>query len=313
VSRPRIVFFGTPAFAVPSLEAVHRLGDVVAVVCQPDKPVGRGMQLTAPPVKQRALELGLDVHQPTKLKTPEFAAWVHGLAADVAVVVAYGRILPKAVLEGPRLGCVNVHGSLLPRWRGAAPIQWAVIAGDRETGIALMKLDEGLDTGPVFAFCTTPIAEGETSGALFERLAPLGAALLERELPAYLAGTATLVAQDEHLATHARMLEKSDGVLDFSAGAASLASRVAGVSPWPGATTTLKGKVVKVHAARAHEARTSAAPGTVIRADKGIVLVATGEGALELVTVQLEGKKPMKATDWVLGRGLVEGDVLGSA
>lgn len=313
MTRPRIAFFGTPAFAVPSLEAVHRLGDVVAVVCQPDKPVGRGMQLTAPPVKARALELGLPVHQPTKLKTPEFAAWIASLEADVAVVVAYGRILPKAVLEGPRLGCVNVHGSLLPRWRGAAPIQWAVISGDRETGIALMKLDEGLDTGPVFATCTTPIGEGETSGQLFERLAPLGAELLERELPRYLSGEAVPVAQDHALATHARMLEKGDGVLDFTASASSLASRVAGVSPWPGASTTLKGKTVKVHAARAHALRTTAAPGTVVRADKGIVLVATGEGGLELVTVQLEGKKPMKATDWVLGRGLAEGDVLGGA
>jgi methionyl-tRNA formyltransferase len=312
VTRPRIAFFGTPAFAVPSLEAVHRLGDVVAVVCQPDKPVGRGMQLTAPPVKARALALGLDVHQPTKLKTPEFAAWIASLRADVAVVVAYGRILPKAVLEGPRLGCVNVHGSLLPRWRGAAPIQWAVLAGDDETGIALMKLDEGLDTGPVFASCTIPIGAAETSGELFERLAPIGADLLERELPAYLEGRATLTAQDDRLATHARMLEKSDGVLDWSQPSRAVQRRVQGVSPWPGATTTLRGKVVKVHAARAHDAASKASPGTVIRADKGILLVAAGDGALELLTVQLEGKKAMKATDWVLGRGVAEGDVLGS-
>ncbi len=312
MTRPRIAFFGTPAFAVPSLEAVHRIGDVVAVVCQPDKPVGRGMQLTAPPAKARAIELGLEVHQPTKLKTPEFAAWMASLRADVAVVVAYGRILPKAVLEGPRLGCVNVHGSLLPRWRGAAPIQWAVIAGDTETGIALMKLDEGLDTGPVFAVCTTPVGDDETSGQLFERLAPLGAELLERELPAYIEGRATLVAQDDRLATHARMLEKADGVLDWSQPARAVQRRVQGVSPWPGASTLLRGKVVKVHAARAHAASTTAAPGTVIRADKGVLLVATGEGALELLTVQLEGKKAVKATDWVLGRGVAEGDVLGS-
>ena len=312
MNRTRIVFFGTPAFAVPSLDAVHRIGDVVAVVCQPDKPVGRGMQLTPPPVKVRALELGLEVHQPTKLKTPEFAAWIASLEADVAVVVAYGRILPKAVLEGPRLGCVNVHGSLLPRWRGAAPIQWAVIAGDQETGVALMKLDEGLDTGPVFAFCKTPIGESETSGQLFERLAPLGAALLERELPAYVEGRAELVSQDDSLATHARMLEKADGLVDWSRPARAVQRRVQGVAPWPGATTSLRGKTVKIHAVRAHAVATAAAPGTVLRADKGILLVAAGDGAVELLNVQLEGKKPVKATDWVLGRGVAEGDLLGS-
>jgi methionyl-tRNA formyltransferase len=312
VSRPRIVFFGTPSFAVHSLEAVHRIGDVVAVVCQPDKPVGRGMQLTAPPVKVRALELGLEVHQPTKLRTEEFSSWLRSLAADVAVVVAYGRILPKAVLEAPRLGCVNVHGSLLPRWRGAAPIQWAVLSGDAETGIALMKLDEGLDTGPVFASCTTPIGADESSGQLFERLAPLGAELLERELPAYIAGRATLVSQDESQATHARMLEKTDGVIDWSVAATSVKHRVLGVTPWPGAATTARGKLVKIHAVCTHEATHQSAPGTVLRADKGIVLVAAKTGAVELVTVQLEGKKAMKATDWVLGRGIAEGDVLGA-
>ncbi len=311
MSRPRIVFFGTPSFAVASLEAAHRIGDVVAVVCQPDKASGRGMQLAAPAVKVRALELGLDVHQPTKLRTEEFASWLRSLDAEVAIVVAYGRILPKAVLEAPRLGCVNVHASLLPRWRGAAPIQWAVHSGDKETGIALMKLDEGLDTGPVFAVCTTPIGDDETSGQLFERLAPMGAELLERELPRYIAGLANLVSQDDSLATHARMLEKRDGVVAWALDAHTVKHRVLGVSPWPGATTTARGKVVKIHAVRTYEASHGAAPGTVIRADKGILLVAAGQGAVELVTVQLEGKKPMKATDWVLGRGVAEGDVLG--
>ena len=304
---------------------MHRLGDVVAVVCQPDKPVGRGLNLTPPPVKARAIALGLAVHQPTKLRTGEFAEWMRSLNADVAVVVAYGRILPRAVLDGARLGFVNVHASLLPRWRGAAPIQWAVLSGDSQTGVALMQLDEGLDTGKVFAVCTTPIGPNESSGELFERLAPMGAELLERELTAYLDGRSVLVSQDNSLATHARMLTKSDGVLDWNAPATAVQQRVLGVTPWPGATTTARGKLVKVHAVRTHSLApnhapnhaanhaANNAPGTVLRADKTIVLVAAKTGAVELVTVQLEGKKPIKAGDWVLGRGVAEGDILGGA
>src|SRR5579883_1639938 len=176
MSQPRFraIFFGSPAFSVPSLEALHAIADVVGVVCQPDRPAGRGLALTPPAVKVRATELGLPVVQPTKLKTGEFGAWVRAQRADVALVVAYGRILPKDVLEGPRLGCVNVHASLLPKYRGAAPIMWAVVKGETESGITLMKLDEGMDTGPTFARATTPIGPDETAGELGERLARIG-------------------------------------------------------------------------------------------------------------------------------------------
>ncbi|HEX8795137.1 MAG TPA: methionyl-tRNA formyltransferase [Polyangiaceae bacterium] len=308
----RALFFGSPAFAVPSLDALSEIAQVVGVVCQPDKPAGRGLTLTPPAVKVRALERGLPVVQPTKLRTGEFGAWVREQNADVALVVAYGRILPKDVLEGPRLGCVNVHASLLPKYRGAAPITWAVVNGETESGVTLMKLDEGMDTGPTFARMTTPIGPDETAGEVGERLARIGADAVREWLPRYLAGGLTLEPQDHANATMAPVLDKAHGRIDWSKTARQVHDHVRGMSPWPGAHTTARGKTLKVHATRVLEgARAEAPAGTVILADKSRVLVACGEGTLELASVQPEGKRAMKGSEWAMGRGVAEGDVLG--
>jgi methionyl-tRNA formyltransferase len=310
--RFRAVFFGSPAFAVPSLDALHAMAEVTGVVCQPDKPAGRGLTLTPPAVKVRALELGLPVVQPTKLRTGEFAEWLRGQRADVALVVAYGRILPRDVLEGPRLGCVNVHASVLPKYRGAAPITWAVVRGEPESGVTLMKLDEGMDTGPTFATLTTPIGPEETAGELGERLARLGGEAVREWLPRYVDGGCTLAPQDDAKATMAPILEKDNGRIDWTASAARVHDHVRGMSPWPGAFTAARGKPLKVQAIRVVELDRAPAPaGRVVLADKSRVLVACGAGTVELVTVQPEGKRAMRAQDWVMGRGVSEGDTLG--
>ena len=308
----RALFFGSPTFAVPSLDALHALAEVVGVVCQPDKPAGRGLTLTPPAVKVRATELGLPVVQPTKLRTGEFGAWVREQAVDVALVVAYGRILPKDVLDGPRLGCVNVHASLLPKYRGAAPITWAVVHGETESGVTLMKLDEGMDTGPTFARMETPVGPDETAGELSERLARIGADAVSRWLSAYVAGECHLEPQDAALATTAPMLEKDHGRIEWSKTARQVHNHVRGMSPWPGAFTSARGKTLKVRATRVvNGTAEGAAPGQVVVADKSRVMVACGEACVELVTVQPEGKRAITGPEWVMGRGVAEGDVLG--
>jgi methionyl-tRNA formyltransferase len=311
--RFRALFFGSPAFAVPSLEALHAIAEVAGVVCQPDKPAGRGLVMTPPAVKVRAGELGLPVVQPTKLRTGEFGAWVRAQSVDVALVVAYGRILPKDVLDGPRLGCVNVHASLLPKYRGAAPITWAVVGGEAESGVTLMKLDEGMDTGPTFARLVTPIGPDETAGEFSERLARMGADAVTAWLPRYVAGAVTLEAQDDALATMAPMLEKDHGRIDWTKSARRVHDHVRGMSPWPGAFTTARGRTLKVHATRVVDAAApGASAGRVVVADKSRVLVACGEGCVELARVQPEGKRGMSGADWAMGRGVAEGDVLGA-
>jgi methionyl-tRNA formyltransferase len=311
--RFRAIFFGSPAFAVGSLDALHSIADVVGVVCQPDKPAGRGLALTPPAVKIHATELGLPVVQPTKLKTGEFAEWVRGQKADVALVVAYGRILRLDVLEGPRLGCVNVHGSLLPKYRGAAPITWAVVRGEAETGITLMKLDEGMDTGPTFARVATPVGSDETAGELGERLARIGADAVREWLPKYVAGACVLEPQDDARATLAPMLEKDSGRIDWTARAQQIHDHVRGMSPWPGAFTTARGRSVKVRATQVVAGeRPPAQAGEVVIADKSRVVVACAEGSVELVTVQPEGKRAMRASEWAMGRGVAEGELLGA-
>lgn len=308
----RAVFFGTPQFAVPCLEALVEIADVVAVVCQPDRPQGRGLELTAPPVKKRALELGLNVVQPTKLKTGEFAKWLREQNVDVALVVAYGRILPQDVLDAPRLGCVNVHASLLPKLRGAAPITWSVVRGEPETGVTLMQMDAGMDTGNMLEQFSTPITEEETAGELSERLSAIGALATRKGLPVYVAGGYTPVVQDHAKATMAPMLKKEDGRIDFTKPARAVHDHVRGMTPWPGAVTTARGKTLKVHATRVTDIpQGTAAPGTVVFADKSRVVVACGERGVELTRVQLEGKKAIGGGDWFLGRGVAEGDTLG--
>ena len=312
VSRPRALFFGTPDIAVPSLDALVELAEVVFVVCQPDKPVGRHQVLTAPPVKVRATALGLPLEQPVKLRTGEFGAKVKAANADFAVVIAYGRILPSDVLEGPRLGCLNLHASILPKYRGAAPIQWAIAQGETETGITLMKMDAGLDTGPMLETWTLSIGEDETAGELAPRLGELAARAVREGIPRFLRGELEEKKQDDAAATLAPILTKDHGTIDWTKPARSVHAHVRGMNPWPLGQTSLRGKRVLVHRTTLVQGATStAAPGTVILADKSRVVIACGAGALELTQVQLEGKKPMRGADWFLGRGVAEGDVLG--
>ncbi|NVI98397.1 methionyl-tRNA formyltransferase [Myxococcus sp. AM009] len=305
MSRPRIVFMGTPEFAVSSLAACFELGDVVAVVTQPDKPKGRGNTVTAPPVKELALSRGVPVLQPAKLRTPPFAEALRQYAPDVCVVTAYGRILPKDLLALPTHGCVNVHGSLLPRFRGAAPIQWAIAHGDTETGVSLMVMDEGLDTGPVLAMKRLAIAPDETSASLYPKLAALGGEVLREFLPAYLSGELKPVPQPSEGMVLAPIIEKDQGRLDFTKPAAELERRLRAFTPWPGAFTTLGGKLLKVHRAQARGG--SGAPGTVLASGPDGIEVACGEGSLVLLDLQPEGKRVMRAADFLQGHKLAPG------
>ncbi|MFO0709130.1 MAG: methionyl-tRNA formyltransferase [Sandaracinus sp.] len=309
--KPRAMFFGTPEIAATCLDAVASLCDVVRVVAQPDRPSGRGNEVRPPAVKVRALELGIPVEQPTKIKPPEVAAAWRALEVDVAVVVAYGRILPKAVLEAPRRGCVNVHASLLPRWRGAAPIQWSVVSGDAETGVCLMEMDEGLDTGPVISTMRTPIGENETSGELFSRLGPMGAELLRRDLLRWLGGELVAHAQQGE-ASYARMLEKSDAVLDFSQPAKAVHDRARGLHPWPGAETRIAAQRAKIHVTRVLEASgRHGRVGELVRVSERGLEVACGEGLLGIVEAQLDGKKRVPAGQLANGLRLSPGASLG--
>ncbi len=308
----RAIFFGTPALSVPSLEALASIANVVGVVCQPDKPVGRGMKLAAPPVKERALAMGLPVVQPAKLRTGEFAAWVREQNADVALVIAYGRILPQDVLDGPRLGCVNVHASILPKYRGAAPIAWAILRGETETGVTLMKMDAGMDTGDVLEIRKTPIGEDETAGELGVRLGELGATAVRESLPRYVRGELPATPQDSSLATMAPLLEKEMGAIDWSRSSREVHDHVRGMNPWPTSFTFVRGKRVIVHRTKKVDGGIGrpAAPGEIVLADKTRVVVACGSGLVSLERVQLEGRKPITGAEWFLGRGVAEGDVL---
>ena len=295
---------GTPDFAVPCLQRLLEDGhEVPAVFTQPDKPVGRHAVLTPPPVKQLALSHGIPVYQPAKMRDGTVAALLRELAPDCLVVVAYGRILPQEILDVPPRGCVNIHGSLLPRYRGAAPIQWSVIRGETVTGVTSMFMDAGMDTGDIIDTLTTPIGENETAGELFERLAPLGARLLSTTLAAIADGTVTRRPQNDAEATMAPMLEKAMGRLDLTRPAQELHNQVRGMNPWPGAFCTAGGKTLKIHETRV--AAGSGAPGTLLCADP--VTVACGEGALQLVTVQPEGKPRMAAEAWLRGARLPQG------
>lgn len=305
----RIVFMGTPDFAVPSLQALIDAGhDVCAVYTQPDKPQGRKQILTAPPVKTLALEHDIPVFQPNTLKNEDEQARLRELAPEVIIVVAYGKLLPKAVLDIPPHGCINVHGSLLPRWRGAAPIQWAVIAGDEMAGVTTMQMAEGLDTGDMLLTYETKVGERETAGELFDRLAQSGAELLTQTLVKL--DEITPRPQDDAQSCYAHMLDKQMAVIDWSKSAHEIDCLIRGLNPWPIALTTLSGERLKVFAAE--KANGNGEPGTVLEADpkKGLT-VACGEGALKLTEIQLVGGKRMKATDFLRGHSLEVGVKLG--
>ena len=311
--RLRAVFMGTPAFAVPALAALADVCEIVAVVSQPDRPSGRGMGVVPTPVKAEAVARGLGVHQPTRVRDGSFAAWLRELRADVALVVAYGRILPPDVLRAPRRGCVNVHASLLPRHRGAAPIQWAVLSGDRETGVSLMQMDEGMDTGPVLAQRMTPIGPDERADELAGRLSLLGAALVREELPRFLAGQLHGVSQDAAQATMAPMLTKEMSRIDWHGAAEQIHAHVRGLQPWPGAATTLAARRWIIHRSSLEQAPVLLAgvPGEVVAVTRECIWVATGAGAVGLTEVQLEGKKRSSARDFLAGHPVRVGMLLG--
>jgi methionyl-tRNA formyltransferase len=306
----RAVFFGTPAIAVPALRSLAEIAEIVGVVCQPDRPAGRGLNLQPPAVKLAALELGFEVHQPVKVKTGNLDEWLRERTPDVALVMAYGRILPPAVLSAPTRGCMNLHASLLPRWRGAAPINWSIIHGDHETGICLMQMDEGLDTGPVYARRAITIGDQETAGELAERLAATSAQLVLEELTRAVAGTLHAVPQEHEKSTHAPPLERADGALNFSKTARDLVNLVRGLAPRPGAHTLLNGKPLKVTQARLTDHPAAGAPG-LVSVEQKRVLISTIDGAFELVRAQLEGRKELPAFDLINGRALKVGDRLG--
>lgn len=305
----RTIFFGSPDFAVPCLEALHDISEIVAVITQPDRPAGRGLAMRPPAVKARALELGLTVWQPTKVRTAEFAEQLRAMSADVAVVVAYGRILPKAVLDAPRTGCVNVHASLLPKWRGAAPIQWSIVHGDAETGVTLMQMDEGMDTGPILATASTAIERDDDAATLSDRLSQMGAELLRTELPRYVAGELAPRAQDDAAATMAPLLNKGHGRINWDQSAQAVHNQIRGMNPWPGAHTVLGERHIKVHRAIPSTLDPEgAAPGQVTALDPEGILVACAEGTLEIQELQESGRKRVDARAFASGRGVAVGD-----
>lgn len=309
MSRLRIVFMGSPEFAVPTLQAVAERHDIVAVVCQPDKPSGRGQRITEPATKRVAIERGLPVLQPKSARDPAFADALRTLAPEVAVVVAYGKILPQAVLDIPRHGCLNVHGSLLPKYRGAAPIQWALIRGEQETGITIMQLDAGMDTGPMLLSARTVIGDEDTAGTLAARLAGLGAELMLVALDRLVAGALPATAQDDRQATMAPMLDKEIGTVDWTRSARQVRDLIRGVDPWPGAQTLLGGEILKLWGARLVAG--SGAPGEVLAADREGLIVACSEGAVALAELQLPGRKRLAAAPFLAGRSIAPGTRLG--
>ncbi len=306
----RVVFMGSPEFALPSLHALLENEHVLAVVTQPDKPTGRGQKMVSPPVKLLALERGVPVLQPKSARSHELHAELQALNPDLLVVVAYGKILPQSLLDIPRFGCLNVHGSVLPRYRGAAPIQWALIRGETETGITIMKLDAGMDTGPMLIWRKAAIQEADTAGTLATRLADIGAELLVVALVRLQAGTLVEIPQEGEQATYAPLLTKESGEIDWKHTAAQVRNLVRGVDPWPVATTLLAGEVLKVWGAKIVPG--VGKPGEVLGTDKDGLIVACGEGAVALAEVQVAGRRRMHAAAFVSGRPIPPGTVLGT-
>ncbi|MBZ0222265.1 MAG: methionyl-tRNA formyltransferase [Dokdonella sp.] len=305
MSEPlRLVFAGTPEFALPALQACLASGaQVPAVYTQPDRPAGRGRQLLASPIKQAALAAGIPVEQPETLRDPAARARLAAHAPDLLVVVAYGLILPKSVLALPRLGCWNVHASLLPRWRGAAPIQRALLAGDAETGVDLMQMEAGLDTGPVLLEARTPITDADTGGSLHDRLAALGGQLLADALARLQQGeTLSARPQRDEGVEYAHKLDKAEAVLDWNDSARALARKVRAFDPWPVAETRIEGERVRVWSALPLDRRSDAAPGTLVAASAEGIDIASGEGVLRILELQRDGGRRISARDWLNAR-----------
>lgn len=309
----RIVFMGTPEFAVPSLEALLGSEDhVVGVVTQPDRPKGRGHQLVAPPVKLVAERACIPILQPLKIRTPEFLQALSAWQPDLIAVTAFGRILHTPILSLPPMGCVNVHGSLLPKYRGAAPVQWAVINGETETGITTMLMDEGMDTGPMLLQKKLEISSDDTAGTLAPRMAELGGRLLVDTIAQLKARTLMPKRQDDGQATMAPLLKKEDGLIDWTMNATSLANRARGLSPWPGAYTFFGEERWNIWKAVSLMGATTERPGTIVTVNKQAILVATGEGLLEIHEIQTANSKRMSVVQFLAGHRVTAGMQLGS-
>ena len=309
----RIVFMGTPDFAVGSLQALCESGkhEILAVVTQPDRPKGRGNKLLQTPVKEYALEQGLTVYQPQKVKTPEFVELLHELQPELIVVAAFGQFLSKEILELPKYGCINVHASLLPKYRGAAPIQYAIIKGEKESGVTIMQMDIGMDTGAILDKVVVPIAENTTMGELHDALREQGATLLLQVIDKIAAGTAVAEPQDDAQATYATLLDRSMEHIDWSKTAQEVHNLIRGFNPAPSTFTKLpNGKSLKIWGSKMTDKSSAAAAGTVIETGKHSFFVACGEGVLEITEVQPESKKRMPAQVFLNGRGVQEGDLL---
>lgn len=305
----RIVFMGTPDFAVPSLNALCETDHkIVGVFTQPDKPRGRKQELTPPEVKVCALEHGLSVYQPASLRTDEAYALLCSLDPDIIIVAAYGKILPKSIIDLPQYGCVNVHASLLPKYRGAAPIQWAVLNGEKETGVTIMQMNKGLDTGDILIQKSIPINDDDTAESMFDKLSGLGAAMMRDALPLIERGELTPIPQDDALSTYSPMIDKSLCDIDWSMSADQVHNRVRGLYSWPIAQTVYNGKKLRIFRTSVTDGRGE--PGEIIALSP--LTVACGENAVAVHELQLEGKKRMKAADFLLGHRLETGTILGA-
>ena len=307
----KIVYMGTPDFAVNPLHALAEAGyEVAGVITQPDKPKGRGKTMLPTPVKEEAMKHGFPVYQPVKVRDPEFLQVLEKLDPDIIVVAAFGQIIPKSILELPKYGCINIHASLLPKYRGAAPIQQAVIDGEKESGVTIMRMGTGLDTGDMISRIVVPIAKDETGGTLFDKLAEAGAKLLVETLPHIFDGTAVYEKQPEESPTpYAGMITKQMGLMDFRKSAEELERLVRGLNPWPSAYTFLNGKTLKVWKCKVSTEKTDAVPGTIFLADKEGIHTACGEGVLILTEIQLEGKKRMETEAFLRGYHIENGIV----
>ena len=309
----KIVFMGTPDYAATALEAIITAGyEVTGVVCQPDKPKGRSGALAACPVKECALKYGLPVFQPERIKRAEAVEELKKFPADVFVVAAFGQILSEEILTMPKYGCINIHASLLPKYRGAAPIQWCIVDGEQETGVTIMQMDAGIDTGDILFTRTVPITKEETGGSLFDKLSRAGAELIVEALPKIEAGDFTPQKQDEAQSNYARMLKKEDGEISWRSTAEEIERLVRGMNPWPSAYTFYNGKQLKIWKAEAlAESTNDLQPGTISGIGKAGFDIACGNGILRVLEAQMEGKKRMSAVDFLNGRVLAVGDRLG--
>ena len=309
MSQLRIIFMGTPDFAVPSLQGlIDGPDEVITVICQPDRKKGRGKKVSAPPIKELALQNNIPILQPTAIRTDAFLDQISELQADLIVVAAYGRILPGSLLELPRMGTINVHGSLLPKYRGAAPIQWAVIRGETETGVTIMQVDKGMDTGDILMPASLPISEEDTSGSLFSQVAELGGKSLVKAVALLKTGELPPIKQDDSLATDAPMLNKEMGHLDWASEAKELHCMIRGLDPWPSAYSFLAEKRFRFFKPEVVQGKVKEAPGTLCRADKRGLLIATGKDYLLVKEIQPEGKKRMTVQACLCGMQLPVGE-----